>query len=171
DSPFRFFFTSVKTGAYISDAMNWLVVKQFIEKRKFPNKILSLDVFVKIGNSLAHIHDNSQERNEVLSTIDAYKKKFEQSESDNLNLLEEMSYDNHKVLYISHSSMSLLVISKEDFIDRAGFSIILEKIKTEESFEDINEFYTLYENVKESVLKNFHTDISSTLSCDLLVTN
>ncbi len=171
DSPFRFFFTSVKTGAYISDAMHWLVVKQFIEKRKFPNKILSLDVFVKIGNSLAHIHDNSQERNEVLSTIDAYKKKFEQSESDKLNLLEEMSYENHKVLYISHSSMSLLVISKEDFIDRAGFSIILEKIKTEESYEDINEFYTLYENVKESVLKNFHTDISSTLSCDLLVTN
>ncbi|MCG3220748.1 MAG: GTP-binding protein [Candidatus Heimdallarchaeota archaeon] len=171
DSPFRFFFISVKTGAYISDAMNWLVVKQFIEKRKFPNKILSLDVFVKIGNSLAHIHDNSQERNEVLSTIDAYKKKFEQSGSEKLNLLEEMSYDNHKVLYISHSSMSLLVISEEDFIDRAGFSIILEKIKTEESYEDINEFYTLYENVKESVLKNFHTDISSTLSCDLLITN
>jgi len=171
DSPFRFFFISVKTGAYFSDALNWLIVKQFIEKQIGQNKIISLDIFVKIGDSLAHIHDNSRERNEVLSTIDIYKKKFEQSESGTLNLLEEISYEGHKVLHISQSSMSILVISKEDFIDRAGFTNILEKIKTEKSFEDINGFYTLYENVKESVSKNFHTDISTTLSCDLLVSN
>ncbi len=170
-SPFRFFFVSVKTGAYISDAMNWLIVKQFIEKRKFQNKILSLDIFVKINGNIAHIHDNSRERNEVINTINIYKTKFEESESNALNLLEEISYEGHKVLYISHSQLSLLVISKDDFIDRSGFSNLLDKIKTDKSFEDINEFYTLYENIKDSVSANFHLDITSTLSCDLLITN
>ncbi|MHA1347848.1 MAG: ADP-ribosylation factor-like protein [Candidatus Heimdallarchaeaceae archaeon] len=170
DSPFRFFFVSVKSGAYISDAMNWLVVKQFIEKRKFQNTILSLDIFVKVNGNIAHIHDNSRERNDVIKTINAYRTKFEESEKDSLNLLEEISYEGHKILYIAHSQLSLLVISKEDFIDRSGFSNILEKIKLNQSFEDVNEFYTLYEHIKDSVSHNFQLDITSTLSCDLLIT-
>ena len=171
DSPFRFFFVSVKSGAYISDAMNWLVVKQFIEKRKLQNTILSLDIFVKINGNIAHIHDNSRERKEVINTINTYRTKFEESEKDSLNLLEEISYEGHKVLYISHSQLSLLVISKEDFIDRSSFSNILEKIKPNQPFEDVNEFYTLYEHIKDSVSNNFQLDISSTLSCDLIITN
>ncbi|MHA1398629.1 MAG: ADP-ribosylation factor-like protein, partial [Candidatus Heimdallarchaeaceae archaeon] len=54
NTAFRFFFVSVKTGAYIEEAMNWLLGKKItlIERQK--EDIISFDIFIKVNDYIAH---------------------------------------------------------------------------------------------------------------------
>jgi small GTP-binding protein len=164
---FRFFFISVKTGAYISDAMNWLIIKNFVEKRKTTVEISSFDIFLSSEQFSVHIHDSSDKRLGVHEIIETYQKKWFQSEKDELNVFEEMKYDEDNVFFLSFSGIALLITTKSDFIDRSVFINILELIKSEEKIVDKTQIYDLFDKIKNLLLQGFLGEISSSLICDV----
>ena len=46
---------------------------------------------------------------------------------------------------------------------------LMNEIDTENLDVDINQTYSLFEKIKRKVSRNFQTEISSSLSCDLLI--
>jgi small GTP-binding protein len=168
NTPFRFFFISVKSGAYISEAMNWLVLKHLLNKQRQQNNILSFDVFIKFEDYVAHLHDNTESRKIVMDAIDVYKKKWINSNSSLLNVLEEINFNGYKVLFISYPEKAILVSTKTEFIEKGIFGEIIEKLETVEISEDINNLHILLEKAKSELEKYFQSDISASLSCDYL---
>ena len=166
-TPFRFFFISVKTGAYLTEAMNWLVVKHLIGQQSPNTNILSFDMFLRSNDHLAHIHDNSSKRNEVSEIITVYKNKWKNSPNSIVNLFEEINYNEHKIFFASYPDRAIIVTTDNAHVDKAMLVNLLDSMSNLENDDDINIFYTLFEQTKDELLKCFQTDISQSLSCDI----
>ncbi len=167
DSPFRFFFVSVKTGEYISDAMNWLIVKNFIDKKNINTKILTLDLFMKVDQFSIHIHDNTVNRNNSSDIISTYFKKWQNSESNIIEMLEELTYNDLKVFIFSQPNKSIVITTKSEVLDKSIFAQIIEATNNIDSIEDIYSYVNVYENTKQLLINSFQADISNSLSCDI----
>lgn len=169
DSPFRFFFVSVKTGEYISDAMNWLIVKNFYEKTQMDSQILTFDMFMKVDQFSIHIHDNTANRKDASDIIGSYFKKWQSSERDALEILEEITYNKRKAFIFSHPNKILVITTKTEVLDKTIFTQIIEAINKMESTKDMESYVAVYENTKQLLLNSFQADISNSLSCDIFL--
>ena len=163
---FRFYFISVKSGAYISDAMKWLVIKNFIEKNKISVQIDSFDMFINSNSFITHLHDNSENRVEVEDLIIPYKKRWLESEIMNINIMEEISFQNYKVFFLSHERIAVLIITKDEIIDRSIFSKFLSNLDTSRVYNK-QEIYILFEKIKKLLSNQFFNEIASSLSCEI----
>lgn len=166
---FRFFFVSVKTGAYIDDAMNWLILKQFVETKQIFSDVVSFDMFVVGEDFVAHFHDNSDKRNEITDIIENYKKKWIQSKKFPVILVEEMIYGEYKVLYLSFPNKAIVLTTKTETDERTTLTNMLENITVPLPLSDCNKAYELLDYTIEELNKVFLTTISSSLSCDIIV--
>ncbi|MCG3216486.1 MAG: GTP-binding protein [Candidatus Heimdallarchaeota archaeon] len=166
-SPFQFFFVSVKTGAYISDAMNWLIVKNFIEKNRIDSRILSFDLFMKAEEYSIHIHDNTEYRDNSCALIDMHFKKWLNAESNIIEALEEIIYKNLKVFIFSHPSKMIILTTKSESLDKSIFTNIVDSVKSYELADDMNSYISIYESTKQLLINSFQSDISDSLSCDI----
>ena len=164
---FRFFFISVKTGEYISEAMNWLIIKNFTEQRQSIIDISSFDIFLTGEEISVHIHDNSDKRAEVSNIINAYKNKWMQTEKSKLNVLEEIKYGEDRVFFLSYGGIALLISSKSDFIDKSIFAHVLEHLKVEEKSINRVQIYDLFDRIKGLLLQGFLSKVSESLSCKI----
>ena len=164
---FRFYFISVKSGAYISDAMKWLIIKNFMEKNKITFQIDSFDIFINSDVFIAHLHDNSENRMEVEDLIIPYKRRWIESDVMNINIMEEISFQNYKVFFLSHQRVGILIITQEEIIDRSIFSKFLNKLDTSRIYNDKEEIYVLFEQVKKLLSNQFFSEIASSLSCEI----
>ncbi len=168
-TPFRFFFISVKTGAYLTEAMNWLVVKHLLNKQKPQTNVLSFDLFLRHDGYMAHIHDNSSTRNQTMEIINVYRKKWRSNPNSILNLFEEINYNDQKVFFASYPNRAIVIITENEHIDKAIVVNIVENIQNLEDTHDINIFYSVFESTKDELLKSFQSEISHTLSCDVVM--
>jgi len=166
---FRFFFVSVKTGAYIDDAMNWLILKQFVETKKILSEIVSFDMFIVGEDFYAHYHDNSDKRNQINEIIENYKSKWIQSKKFPLILVEEMIYGEYKVLYLSLANKAILLTTKTETDERTTLTNMLENIIVPLPLSDCNKAYELLDYTIKELNKVFLTTISASLSCDIIM--
>ncbi|MHA1302846.1 MAG: ADP-ribosylation factor-like protein [Candidatus Heimdallarchaeaceae archaeon] len=168
---FRFYFISVKTGEYLSDAMNWLILKHFVEKHIVSSSILTLDLFVSSEHLIMHIHDNTANRVKVEDIIKVYKRKWLNSfESKSLNSLEEINYQDYKAVFFSYPRKALLITTSSDFIEKGPFINLIEKLdKFDIKLEDEVSRYQIFEKIKDELSKSFHPHLAKTLSCEITI--
>ena len=165
---FRFFFVSVKTGAYIDDAMNWLILKQFVETKQLFSEIVSFDMFIEGEDFYAHYHDNSDKRNQISEIIEKYKKKWVQSKKFPVTLIEEMIYGEYKVLYISLLNKAIVLTTKAETDERTTLTNMLESIIIPLPLSDCYKANELLDYTINELNKVFLTSISASLSCDII---
>ncbi|TET80637.1 MAG: GTP-binding protein [Candidatus Heimdallarchaeota archaeon] len=167
ETPFRFFFVSVKTGAFISDAMNWLIGKSLSQFNKQRNNVTSFDFFIRIDDYIAHLHDNTEQRKEVLNLISVYKKKWLGTQGLLIDVLEEIIFEDYKIIFISQKDRAILISTRRDFVEQGVFGNLIKNITLFDTSEDINNFYLILEETKKELEKYFQTEIASSLSCDV----
>ncbi len=165
---FRFFFVSVKTGAYIDEAMNWLIIKQFVETKQIISEIVSFDMFIVGEDFYAHYHDNSDKRNQISELIENYKKKWIQSKKFPVTLVEEMIYGEYRVLYLSFPNKAIVLTTKTETDERSTLTNMLNNITVPLPLSDCNKAYELLDYTIEELNKVFLTYISASLSCDII---
>ena len=168
---FRFFFISVKTGEYISDAMNWLINKLVSKKTNFMPNILSVDIFVKKGDINLHIHDNTRTREKVKNVINAYEKKWlKSSNQKQLSSMEEINFEEYKLLFISYQNIAILVTTEYSLIEKGPLVSLIEKLTEFISTDLLNEEtrYLVFQKVKKELEKSFIPFASKTLTCKVI---
>ena len=167
ETPFRFFFVSVKTGAFISEAMNWLIGKSLNQSKDQKREVISFDLFIKIDNYIAHLHDNTDKRNMVANLINTYKEKWSSTIDSLIDVLEEIVFEKYRVLFISYKNKAIVISSKREFLDQSVFKNLVQDISLSKFNDNINGFYNLFEETKSELEKYFQVEIASSLSCDV----
>jgi len=168
---FRFFFISVKTGEYISDAMNWLISKLVSKKTGLMPNILSVDIFIKKDGVNLHIHDNTRTREKVKNIISAYENKWLNSTNKKqLSSMEEINFEEYKLLFISYHDIALLVTTEHVLIEKGPLLTLIENLTEIITLDLTSEEnrYLIFEKVKKELEKSFIPFAAKTLTCKVI---
>ncbi len=171
ESSFRFFFVSVKTGEYISDAMQWLIKSVTYTYLTHSYSIDTFDLFLKVGDNVVHIHDNSSFRSTALKMISLYKERWTKLiQEERSETFEELNYSNFKVIFIIYKKIALLVTTKVTTINKTYLRNVITQIE-----QDINNIMnddidigSIFGIVKKIIFNNFHLELANILSCDVI---
>ena len=126
---FRFFFVSVKTGENIPEAMNWLIIKQFAEKKNLIPEIITVDFFVKGQDCTVHIHDNVSARSKYMNIINSYIERWEKLVPSSVQIIEEIEQNNNRVIFIREKNVATLIITPEQNFDKGIFLKIMDLLE------------------------------------------
>ncbi len=164
---FQFFFVSVKTGLHIDTAMTWLIDHQPIdEKFKSFESIHCFDCFVQGKGFFAHISNIKQKRRDFKEIIHTYKDKWVSSLVKEFQHLEEITFENANVQYLSLGDLAVLTITDEGLPDKPFMKIAqdLQQYTPLKSPEDAFDFFSM---LKKALINLFLDEINTTLTCQI----
>ena len=132
---------------------------------------LQTDIFVKKGDINLHIHDNTRTREKVKNVINAYEKKWlKSSNQKQLSSMEEINFEEYKLLFISYQNIAILVTTEYSLIEKGPLVSLIEKLTEFISTDLLNEEtrYLVFQKVKKELEKSFIPFASKTLTCKVI---